>query len=83
MALTTGRGLAYMFSNAYENAILDFNHAIELNPVHDGSYSGRGLSYWKLGEIVEAKSDFSRAIAFNPKLVVAFFYRGLANGRFR
>ena len=60
----------------YQEAIKDFDRAIELDPKLAGAYWGRGKTYHELGDYQEAIKDFDRAIELNPKLGGAYWSRG-------
>jgi tetratricopeptide (TPR) repeat protein len=60
----------------YQEAIKDFNRAIELDPKLAGAYWGRGKTYHELGDYQQAIKDFDRAIELNPKLGGAYWSRG-------
>ncbi|MEQ8677027.1 MAG: tetratricopeptide repeat protein [Aggregatilineales bacterium] len=52
------RGLQYVQQGAYENAILDFNRAIALEPNNADYYGARGLTYVQFGAPDFALIDF-------------------------
>ena len=49
-----------------QDALADFNRAIELNPNLAGAISGRGIIFRLMGRYEEALADFNRAIELNP-----------------
>src|SRR5262245_57870497 len=54
-----------------DRAIVDFNHAVELNPQFAKAYHGRGTAWSALGCLgcdEEALADFSTALSINPRL---------------
>ena len=72
------RGDTYLEQEKYEQAIQEYDKAIELNPNFAKAYCNRGWSYLSLGEKERAIQDYSKAIALNPNLVNAYNERGIA-----
>lgn len=67
----------YNDHHGYNNAIGDFNNAIELDPDDAESYFGRGLALaWGFDNLEEAIEDISKAIRINPRLDDAYHARG-------
>jgi tetratricopeptide (TPR) repeat protein len=60
------RGIAYGEKGQYDQAISDFNRAIELNPNDNKAYNNRGIVYRLKGQYDQAVSDFNKAIDLNP-----------------
>ena len=60
------RGIAYGEKGQYEQAISDFNKAIEINPRYVKAYNNRGIIYRLKGQYEQAISDFYKAIEINP-----------------
>ena len=56
----------------YEEAIEDFNRAIELDPEYSGAYYNRGNARKNMGEYEEAIEDFNRAIEHNAANIHAY-----------
>ena len=69
------RGDAYFFSNQYENAIVDYNRAIELKNNHP--YYNRGQAYYKLKKYDEALKDFSKTVELNPAFARGYSMRAI------
>ncbi len=61
------RGNRYGRNGSYEQAIADYNKAIELDPGLAEAYYNRGFSFYELGSYEEAIADLSRAIELNPE----------------
>lgn len=73
------RGVAYMGLDKHqEDALTDFNQAIELRPDYAEAYANRGRLYVDRESYHEAITDFDKAIELSPKLTQAFGNRGLA-----
>ncbi len=60
------RGIAYGEKGQYDQAISDFNKAIEINPRYEKAYSNRGIVYRLKGQYDQAISDFNKAIEISP-----------------
>ncbi len=73
------RGLIYAALGQYQEAIHDYNQAIELNPTDMNAYYNRGLSWFKLGEYKQAIWNHKRVIEFGRGDSDVYFSRGLAN----
>jgi len=71
------RGVAYAKLNQYEQAIKDYDKAIELNPNYAEAYNNRGNAYAKLNEHERAIEDFNKAVELNPNLAEAYGNRGI------
>ena len=63
--------------DAYEDAIADYNRAIEINPNYGGAYMNRGVVYARMGKYDQAISDISRGIDIDPKNGEMFFNRAV------
>ena len=72
------KGINSIQSEDYQQAIKDFDKAIELNPNLAEAYNNRGLVYGKLGNLQQAIKDFDKAIELNPKYAEAYCWRGIA-----
>ncbi|MBO5209684.1 MAG: tetratricopeptide repeat protein [Lachnospiraceae bacterium] len=62
------RGEAYFRLNEFDNAISDFNEAINLKPDFAEAYVGRGNVYCYQGKYDCAIKDFDEAIRLNPTI---------------
>ena len=60
------RGAAYGEKGQYDQAISDFNRAIEINQRYTMAYNNRGIVYRLKGRYDQAISDFNKAIGINP-----------------
>jgi protein O-mannosyl-transferase len=76
-------GLAYnnravLLNNAGKtnDALDDFNHAIELSPGYVPAYANRGDLFNKLGRYEEAMTDLNRAVALLPADKLSRYNRG-------
>ncbi len=66
------RGTAYIAKGQYDQAISDFNKALEINPSYAEAYNNRGAVYSRKGQNDEAISDYSKAIEIDPEGVKAY-----------
>jgi tetratricopeptide (TPR) repeat protein/S1-C subfamily serine protease len=71
------RGLANYDLGNKQEAILDFNRAIAINPKFAIAYSNRGVVKSNLGDKQAAIADYDRALAINPKDAIAYNNRCL------
>jgi Tfp pilus assembly protein PilF len=60
------RGTTFGEKGQYDQAISDFNNAIEINPRYIKAYNNRGIVYRLKGKYDKAISDFNKAIEINP-----------------
>ncbi|WP_314295614.1 tetratricopeptide repeat protein, partial [Fusobacterium periodonticum] len=60
------RGYAYGKLEKYQEAIKDYDKAIELNPNNASYYFVRGYAYGELEKYQEAIKDYDKAIELNP-----------------
>ena len=72
------RGVAKISLGKLDEAILDYDAAIRLNPNFVDAYSIRGIINNRLGKYNEAISDCNAAIRLNPNYANAYFIRGMA-----
>ena len=72
------RGLTQVKKGNYDQAISDFNKAIDLNPRDADVYNHRGNAYSLKRQFEQAISDYTRAIELNPRFADAYNNRGTA-----
>lgn len=60
------RADAYAMDGQYENAIIDYDTAVRLNPSYPDTYLDRGNSHYQLDQLESALKDFSEAIRLKP-----------------
>ncbi len=61
----------------FEQALADYNQAIQLNPKYADAYNNRGIVYRKQGKYDLALADYNQAIQLNPKYADAYNNRGI------
>ena len=72
------KGISYLELRRHNQAIQEFNKAIELNPKFAAAYLKRGVAYKSNSRIDQAIQDFTKAIELNPKVADAYMNRGHA-----
>ncbi len=72
------RGESHRWAGRYQEALADFNRAIELDPRRDSAITIRSLTYQAMGRWEETLADFSRAIELDPSSAWAWVSRGQA-----
>lgn len=72
------RGVAYLNRRAYEDAVADFDAAIELEEDYAEAFANRGRAYLDMEDFEQAIQDLDRAIELDPEMSEAFGNRGLA-----
>ena len=65
----------------YEQAIIQFNKAIDLEPDYREAYYARGLAYYDKGDCRGAIADYTKAVELNSDLVRVYLDRGIAYKR--
>lgn len=76
----SARGNAYLDKNEVEEAIADFNQAIQINSkyITSSSYYFRGDAYFEKGDVDSAIADYTEAIRLEPNLESAYWSRAIA-----
>ena len=69
------RGDWYSDGENYEQAISEYNRAIEIDPQYVDAYTARGGVYYGEGEFDKAIADFDKAITINPNDGDTYFMR--------
>ncbi|MBI3450207.1 MAG: tetratricopeptide repeat protein [Acidobacteria bacterium] len=75
----SNRGAIASRAGQKEDALEDFDAAIELYPDLEAAYYNRGLEHLKAGEFEAARADLTTAIELHPLDAQAFNNRGLAD----
>lgn len=70
------RGNIYLSRNEYDNAITDYNRALELNQNYAKVFNNRGNAYRRKKEYGKAVSDYNRALELDPNCEEAYNNRG-------
>lgn len=69
------RGSAFLRLNRLEEALADFNHAIDIDPDYARAFHLSGFEEEKQGDDAGALDDFTRAIEINPEYGAAYHSR--------
>ena len=83
VAAKLGRTAILPLLISYDQEILSYNRAIEINPGDAGVYNDRGVVYVEKGLYDQAISDFNKALEINPRDAGAYNDRGIAYGQKR
>ena len=70
------RGLGLLLQDKLDDAIVEFNKALQVDPTHARSYNSRGNAWRLKGELDLAIADFNEAIRIDPNF--PFPYNGRA-----
>ena len=76
------RGYAKFEKGDYQDAIVDYNKAIVINPQLAIAYAMRGFSKVALGDNKGTINDFNRALEIEPKMFLAYYGRGILKVKF-
>ena len=69
-------GIILLKNKLYEQAIMEFSKAININPCQSEAYYNRGYAYAEKGQFENAISDYSQAISINNEYSEAYNNRG-------
>ncbi len=72
--------LGWLYSEPLANvdeALANYNHALEFNPNDAETYNNRGVIYARKSEYNEALENFARALELAPTLVETYVARGI------
>jgi tetratricopeptide (TPR) repeat protein len=72
------RAESHRLTKRYDDALVDFNGAVELNPKLTWAIASRGDTYRSMGKQRDAIADFNRAIEQIPTLAWAIAARGIS-----
>lgn len=75
------KGNEQFYKADFDNALVSYTRAIELDSNYDIAYYNRGNVHAEKGRLDKAIADFSKAIAINPKGVVIYNNRGVVYDR--
>ena len=77
------RGLTYRNMGNYEDALKDFNRAIEINPDDKRAIAHRGITYRLMKRNEDALQDLNRAIEIDSDYKLAIAQRGITYGEMK
>ena len=72
------RGLSYLNLQESENALKDFNKALEIDPTNISAINVRGMVQYNIGNYKDAIDDFLKMIDLNPNNAVVLYNIGMA-----
>jgi tetratricopeptide (TPR) repeat protein len=72
----SGLGNTYLAMKAYQKAVDNFSHSVELQPT-EGAYDGRVQAYIELNQSDKAEADARTILKINAKYELAYFRLGL------
>ena len=72
------RGHTYEKRGNLDQAISDYNRALEIDPNYSDAYLNRGNAYQKRGNLAQAIPDYNKIIEMNPNYFKAYNSRGVA-----
>lgn len=72
------RGTAYSSLKNYEEALKDYDKAIELDPQFSKAYNNRGKAHFALGNYQQAIIDMKRSVEIDPLYARAYYNLSLA-----
>lgn len=72
------RGIAWCNEGNYDQAMADFNKALELNPRSAEIFSNRGIIWFYMGKYDLAIDDYDKALGIDPHCAKAYTNRGAA-----
>ena len=72
------RGIAYRREEKFEQAMAEFEQAVNINPDHADAWYHHGLAWGLMGEHGRAVADFTHAVALAPEYADAYNCRGYA-----
>lgn len=75
------RGISYDISQQYQNAISDFNKALEIKPENVSINVAIGDSYRKSGDFKKSINSYDKAIQASPNNAQAYNKRGISYGQ--
>lgn len=78
-----GRAVAHVRGKRYEEAIADYDKAIELQPNYAQAIEARAIAYVLKREFDKAILDYSRAIELLPAVERIYYNRAMSIGRSR
>jgi tetratricopeptide (TPR) repeat protein len=71
------RGIIFAADKKYDEALKDYNKAMQIEPRFSKAYNNRGALMRLLKKYDQAISDFSKAIELQPDYAIAYNNRGL------
>ncbi|MDP7036284.1 MAG: tetratricopeptide repeat protein [Planctomycetota bacterium] len=70
------QGLLHRSRKEFDQAILHYTKALELDPNHSGAYNNRAICHMQMGSFPQALSDYTLAIELRPNQSDTYSNRG-------
>ena len=70
------KGTEHLLAGRTDEAIAEYDRAIEMRPAFASAYYNRGLAYSYKGDTTLALKDYTKAIDLEPGMYQAFYNRG-------
>lgn len=77
-AASIQRGINHRLKGEFEQALAEFNRALQFDPHNALAYQGRGNTYSSQGDYEQAIADYTVALKIDPKSAQTLVNRGLA-----
>ena len=74
----TNRGTTYSKKGNYEEAIREYDKAIEVNPGYAVAYYNRSVAYTKTRQYERAINDCNKVLQLDPKHANSYYTRGVS-----
>lgn len=74
----TNQGTTYSKKGKYNEAIKEYDKAIELNPRYKIAYYNRSVAYTKTGQYDRAINDCNKVLQLDPKHANSYYTRGVS-----
>ena len=62
----------------FEDAIRQFEAALDKNPEHPGAHLGLAITFLQMGRLEEAIAKFNQTLSLDPEMAAAYADRGIA-----
>ncbi len=70
------KGLSYYYRDRFQEALVQDNLALQINPRYERAYSARGGVYFGMNRYDQAVADYTRALEIDPQYAGAYYNRG-------
>jgi tetratricopeptide (TPR) repeat protein len=75
------QGFQNLEAKKYQQAIANFNKALQIDTDNPYSYLGRGVARMSLEDYQNANTDFSQAVKLNSNIAYGYYFRALTRYR--
>jgi serine/threonine protein kinase/tetratricopeptide (TPR) repeat protein len=70
-------GTLYIGTGNYQEAVVEFEHAVENEPTNDAAFHGLADAYERLGKLQDAENTYRRAIDLRPHYWASYNWLGV------